>query len=198
MFDWASLIFAVVSIFVAIGSLMIFANPALTGEAVGGSQIFSSLMPAYLLPGIAALFVARHTRAFRPLWFVRALGVLGVALIVFYVTLEVRHGFKGADISFWQSTSDAEQWAYSAAWLMLGIAFLAYGLLRGSIEARAASAALIVLAAVKITLFDLAGIDGFWRALSFLFLGAVLIGIGLVYQKLIFGPSRNPPAVEPV
>ncbi len=198
VFEWASLMFAVISIFTAVGSLMIFANPALTGETVGGSQIFSSLMPAYLLPGIAALFVARHTRAFRPRWFVRALGVLGVALIAFYATLEVRHGFKGPDISFWRSTSDAEQWAYSAAWLMLGIAFLAYGLLRGSLEARAASAALIVLAALKITLFDLAGIDGFWRALSFLFLGAVLIGIGLVYQKLIFGPPRNQPAVEPV
>jgi uncharacterized membrane protein len=30
-----------------------------------------------------------------------------------------------------------------------------------------------------------------WRALSFLCLGAVLIGIGLVYQKLVFARPTN-------
>ena len=124
----------------------------------------------------------------------RALGILGVALIAAYVTLEVRHAFHGPIISIWQSTSDAEHWTYSAAWLLLGVAFLGYGLLRGSVEARAASAALITLTAVKVTFFDLAGIGGFWRALSFLMLGAVLIGIGLVYQRLIFAPPRRDPA----
>ncbi len=90
--------------------------------------------------------------------------------------------------------SDAESWAYSVAWLLLGLVFLGYGLLRGSLEARIASAALIVLAALKVTLFDLAGIGGFWRAASFICLGAVLIGIGLVYQKIIFA---KPATVEP-
>ncbi len=94
----------------------------------------------------------------------------------------------------WLETSDAESWAYSVAWLLLGIVFLGYGLLRGSLEARIASAALIVLAALKVTLFDLAGIGGFWRAASFICLGAVLIGIGLVYQKIIFA---KPAQAEP-
>ena len=89
-------------------------------------------------------------------------------------------------------TSAPEHWAHSFAWLLLGIAFLGYGLLRHSLEARIASAALIVLAALKITLFDLAGIGGIWRALSFICLGAVLIGIGLVYQRLVFAaPQRT-------
>jgi uncharacterized membrane protein len=174
---------------------MLAANPLFNGDRIGGSTIFSTLIPAYLIPGIAALVVARHTRPFRPEWYVRAAGILGVVLIILYVSLEVRHAFQGPNISLSQDTTAPEHWAHSFAWLILGLMFLGYGLLRRSLEARIASAALIVLAAVKITLFDLAGIGGIWRALSFLCLGAVLIGIGLVYQKIVFAasPSKSDP-----
>jgi uncharacterized membrane protein len=41
---------------------------------------------------------------------------------------------------------------------------------------------------------NMTGIGGFWRAFSVICLGAVLIGIGLVYQKLIFArPQQAPP-----
>ena len=40
----------------------------------------------------------------------------------------------------------------------------------------------------------LTGTGGLWRALSVICLGVVLIGIGLAYQKLIFG---RPPAAPP-
>ena len=61
-------------------------------------------------------------------------------------------------------------------------------------EARLASAALVVLSVLKVFLYDLTGIGGFWRAFSVICLGAVLIGIGLVYQRLIFArPQTAPP-----
>jgi uncharacterized membrane protein len=186
VFNIASMLAGVGAIGFASLGLLLVSNPLFSGDYVGGATVFSSLLPAYLIPGIAALFVARHTRAFRPEWYVHAAGILGVVLIATYVSLEVRHAFQGPNISLYQDTSAAEHWAHSFAWLVLGIAFLGYGLLRRSLEARIASAALIVLAALKITLFDLAGIGGIWRALSFLCLGAVLIGIGLVYQKIVF------------
>ena len=79
------------------------------------------------------------------------------------------------------------------AWLGLGLAFLGYGLWRGSREARLASAALVVLSVLKVFLYDLTGIGGFWRAFSVICLGGVLIGIGLVYQKLVFARPQAPP-----
>jgi uncharacterized membrane protein len=191
VFEVASIAFGAFSIGFATVGLLGVANPYFTNEAIGGRALFSSLLVGYLLPGLAALFVARHARSLRPECFTRAAGILAVALIFFYVTLEVRHAFLGERISKWLGTSDAESWAYSFAWLLLGILFLGYGLLRGSLEARMASAILVVLAALKVTLFDLAGIGGFWRAASFICLGAVLIGIGLVYQKFVFA---KPPA----
>jgi uncharacterized membrane protein len=86
----------------------------------------------------------------------------------------------------WRDSSASEIYAYSGVWLLLGVGMLAYGLLRNSLEARVASALVVLLAVAKVFLFDLAGLEGAQRAASFIVLGAVLIGIGLVYQKLEF------------
>jgi len=190
--DVASLLFGVAAILSTVFGLLLWQNPALTGEPVAGSVPFSSLLPAYLLPGLMALFVARNARFSRPNWYVTTAGILAIVLIVTYVTLAVRHAFQGADIHLMRDTSDAEMWAYSVAWLLLGIAFLAYGIWRGSHEARYASAALVTLATLKVFTYDLADVEGLWRALSFICLGAVLIGIGYVYQRFIF--ARSPAA----
>lgn len=191
IFEAASLVFGAGSVLLAVFGLALSANPLFSGEWVGGRVLFSSLLPAYLVPGVAALYMARSGRGIQSDRYLRVIGAMAVGLITLFVTLEVRHAFQGPEISIDLPTSDSEQWAHSFAWLVLGVAFLSYGLLRGSLEARIASAVLIVLAALKITIFDLAGIGGLWRALSFLCLGAVLIGIGLVYQKIVFAPPAN-------
>ncbi|MGD0722792.1 MAG: DUF2339 domain-containing protein, partial [Roseiarcus sp.] len=89
-------------------------------------------------------------------------------------------------------TGDGEFYAYSALWLTLGLLALAYGVVARSKPARLASAALVALTVLKVFLLDLAGLEGVLRALSFLGLGGALIGIGLVYQKLIFGRPTDP------
>ncbi|HWX14781.1 MAG TPA: DUF2339 domain-containing protein [Methylocella sp.] len=54
---------------------------------------------------------------------------------------------------------------------------------------RLASRLFVVAAVLKVFLYDLAQLEGILRALSFIGLGAVLIGIGLAYQKLVFHRS---------
>jgi uncharacterized membrane protein len=123
-----------------------------------------------------------------------------MALLFGWVTLEVRHAFQGEVIAIWKRASQAEIWSYSAAWLALGLLFLAYGIWRGTREPRLASAALVFLAVIKVFLYDLTGTGGLWRALSVICLGVVLIGIGLAYQKLIFArpaPAPDPSVVPP-
>jgi uncharacterized membrane protein len=199
IFRAASLIAGVVAAGFTLIGLGVLENPLFVSDPVGGRTIFSTLVPAYLLPGAVAAIAARAARGVRPNWYVTGLAVLALVLLFGYVTLEVRHAFQGERISFFRRTFAPEIWSYSVAWLALGLAFLAYGLMRGSLEARLASAALIVLSVVKVFLFDLSGITGLWRALSFIVLGLVLMGIGLVYQKLIFakpafaaGPKAAP------
>src|SRR5689334_21631682 len=124
VFDMAAMIFGGIAVLFAVLGLLLAQHPAFTAEAVGGGSVFSTLLLAYFLPGIMALFVARHARFTRPAWYATTAGVLAIVLIISYVTLEVRHIFQGAVIDLNLTTSDAELWAYSAAWLLLGIAFL--------------------------------------------------------------------------
>jgi uncharacterized membrane protein len=192
VFRFASIAFGVIAVLFAASGLLLFENPWLrTSEHIAGPVIFSSLFLAYLVPGIAAAFIARHARGVRPGWYVTGLYILAGVLVFFNVTLEIRHAFQGERIGLFRATSGAEHWAYSFGWLMLGIAYLAYGIWRGAGVARLASAILVLLAVIKVFLFDLAGLTGLWRALSFITLGGVLIGIGLAYQKLVFA---RPPA----
>jgi uncharacterized membrane protein len=69
------------------------------------------------------------------------------------------------------------------------VLLLIAGFLLRSQPARMASAAVVTLTIAKVFLVDMAGLEGIFRALSFIGLGAVLVGIGLLYQKLLF-PSR--------
>ena len=195
VFRWASIILGGIAVVFAAFGLLLVENPWLrTSERIAGTIVFSSLFLAYFVPGIAAAFLARHARGVRPSWYVTGLYILAGVLVFFYVTLEIRHIFQGESIGLLRSTSGAEHWAYSVGWLALGIIYLAYGIWRGAGVARLASALLVLLAVIKVFLFDLAGLTGLWRALSFITLGGVLIGIGLAYQKLVFARPAAPPA----
>ena len=77
----------------------------------------------------------------------------------------------------------------SAAWLLFGAALLGGGLWLRSLPLRIASAAVLVLTVLKVFLIDMSNLTGIWRALSFLGLGAVLIAIGWLYQRLLFPPA---------
>jgi len=194
VFRFASLAFGVLSAVFIVFGLGIVENPLLNSEPIRGIPVFSSLLLAYLFPGLAAVLLARASRGLRPDWYVTGAAVLAMLLLFGYVTLEVRHLFQGDVIAIWRPASQPEIWAYSAAWLALGLIFLAYGIVRGTREPRLASAALVFLSVIKVFLYDLMGTGGLWRALSVICLGVVLIGIGLAYQKLIFArPSGTPP-----
>jgi len=196
VFRVASYAFAILSALFIVFGLGIVENPLLSSDRIAGAPVLSSLLLAYLVPGIAAGLLARAARGVRPDWYVTGAAVLAMALLFGYVTLEVRHLFQGEVIDIWKAAGAAELWSYSAAWLALGLLLLGYGIWRGTREPRLASAALVVLAAVKVFLYDLTGMGGLWRALSVICLGAVLVGIGLVYQRLVFarppGPGARP------
>lgn len=71
VFDTASLVLGAGAIALAAFGLAIATNPYLTGDEVTGRTIFSSLLPAYLMPGLCALyqrliFTERETRPRAP------------------------------------------------------------------------------------------------------------------------------------
>ncbi len=114
-------------------------------------------------------------------------------LALLYLSLEVRRLFHGPVLPV-GPTTDAEQYAYSAAWLVFGVALLAIGAALRSQPVRIASAAVMVLTVLKVFLVDMSDMEGIYQALSFIGLGAVLMGIGWFYQRLLFPHRAAAPA----
>jgi uncharacterized membrane protein len=189
----ASLIAGVLGAALIASAHLITVNPLFTGEPVGTGRVFNQLLPGYLLPALAAAWVAFAARPVRPRWYVLMLAALSLVLAFTYVTLMVRHAFWGPVLDR-PRVLDAENWTYSAVWLVFGIAILAAGILLRSTMVRAASGAVIAIVVLKVFLFDMAALTGALRAASFLGLGVTLIVIGRLYQRLLMrtAAERSP------
>lgn len=182
---YGSLAAGVVSVLFILGQHFAVLNPLFTDESTGRIPVFNLLFLAYLLPAIAAGVLALYARDKRPYWYSAMLAAVAALLLFAYATLSVRRLFKGEFIALWSGMEQIETYSYSALWLVMGVALLAGGVRLRSQVLRIASAALIAIAVLKVFLFDMSELEGVLRALSFIGLGAVLIGIGLFYQRLL-------------
>lgn len=189
VYRWGSLIFRTLSLVLCAGGLLLVANPLLTEEEILGGPLFNALIPAYLLPAILAAGLALLERRARPRPYSLTSAVLSLLLFTAYVGLAIRRIAAGPQLALWQGFSQGEQWSYSLALLLIGILLLGLGFVFNSRVARLVSAVYLVLAVLKVFIVDLANLEGVLRALSFIGLGLVLIGIGLVYQRLL---ARRP------
>jgi uncharacterized membrane protein len=178
-------------LFVIVFGLGAGVGPWQTGEPVGGPFINLVLL-GYGIPALLAGVLAYMTRDARPRWYSTIAAVVALGLALGYLSLEVRTLYHGPVLTE-GATSDAEQYTYSAVWLVFGVALLAAGIALRSLPLRIASAAVVVLTVLKVFLIDMSDLTGIYRALSFLGLGVVLIGIGWFYQRLLF-PRAQPPA----
>ncbi|MBX3575752.1 MAG: DUF2339 domain-containing protein [Rhizobiaceae bacterium] len=188
---FGSLAAGVVSMAMAVIQHFLVLNPLYTDESTGTLPVFDLLFLGYLLPAAAAGLLALYARGKRPKWYSAALALIGAALAFCYATFSVRRVFQGEFIALWRGMSQAETYTYSALWLVLGVMLLALGLFFRSYVLRVASAVLIVIAVAKVFLFDMSELEGVLRALSFIGLGAVLIGIGLFYQRMLVRTAKG-------
>ena len=113
-----------------------------------------------------------------------------MTLALFYLTLEVRRLFHGPILA--GPTTDAEQYSYSTVWLAFGIVLLAIGFALRSQPARLLALGVVALTIAKVFIIDTASISGIYRALSVIGLGVVLLGIGWLYQRLLYPRTRAP------
>lgn len=190
---YGSLAVGVMSIASIVVQHFFWLNPLFTDEATGGIPVFNLLFLAYLLPAVAAGGLAFYARGKRPKWYSAMLALVASLLAFSYATLSVRRVFKGEFIGLWSGMEPLETYSYSALWLVLGVVLLTLGVWLGSQVLRIASAALISIAVLKVFLFDMSELEGVLRALSFIGLGVVLIGIGLFYQRLLTHSARERP-----
>jgi uncharacterized membrane protein len=182
-----ALVVAALTLFGIMLGLCLIDNPMVTGKPVGGI-FYNLILLGYGVPAALAVTLALVAHATRPMPYRAVATVVAVVLGLLYLSLEVARVFQGPSLGFGPA-SDAERYTYSAIWLAYGVALLGTGIVMQSKLARLASAAIILLTVGKVFLIDMGALPGAWRALSFIGLGLVLVGIGLLYQRLLF-PAR--------
>lgn len=201
VFAYGSMVAGVISMVSVLTTHLGGLNPYFTGELLGSMPVLDLLFIGYLLPGLAYAGLAWYARGKRPQPYVMALAVSGAVLAFAWATLGVRRFWQGQSIADWKGFLEGETYTYSVVWLLLGVVLLALGSKFNAKSIRLASAVLVFVAVLKVFLIDMSNLEGFLRALSFIGLGAVLIGIGLFYQKILSsksgGGDEPPPGPEP-
>jgi uncharacterized membrane protein len=196
VFRYGSMVIGVLSILSILGAHLIGLNPYFSGELLGSIPFFDLLLIGYLLPGLGYAGLAWYARGKRPVPYVTVLAVAAAVLVFAWATLSVRRFWQGQNIADWKGFLESETYTYSVVWLLLGVLLLVLGSRFNAKSIRIASAVLVFVAVLKVFLIDMANLEGFLRALSFIGLGAVLIGIGLFYQKILSGKAGAEPQQE--
>jgi len=190
VFRYGGMALGLLSMLSVLAAHLVGLNPYFSGELLGRIPVFDLLFIGYLLPAIGYAGLAWYARGRRPLPYVTALAVSGAVLAFAWASLSVRRFWQGESIADWKGFLQGETYTYSVVWLVLGVLLLVAGSRFDAKSIRIASAVLVFIAVLKVFLVDMSNLEGFLRALSFIGLGGVLIGIGLFYQRIL--SARGP------
>jgi uncharacterized membrane protein len=192
--DIGALVIAALTLAAIVLGLGMIENPFFTGAPVGG-RFVNLVLLGYGLPAVLTAILALISRGVRPKEYSAVAVVTAVALALVYLSLEVRTLYHGEVLND-DVTTDAEQYTYSAVWLAFGVTLLVVGMVLRSQAVRLASAAVVILTVLKVFLIDMSDLTGIYQSLSFIGLGIVLLGVGWLYQRLLF-PRRAPAPSSP-
>jgi uncharacterized membrane protein len=133
----------------------------LQDRATHSQGVFTALLSIFYL----TLFAFAYKRNAKNSLLYRMLG--GLSLL--FLTLAIAIEFDG-------------RWV-TLLWTLEGVAGLMLGISRQAKAMRVAALAVLGATVIKIFVFDLAALDALSRIISFLVLGAVLLGVSFLYQK---------------
>jgi uncharacterized membrane protein len=163
------------------------------GLAVGhvapvvGWPIVNNTLVAFLAPAAAAAMLALRAEQAGEVRLSRICGGSAIVAGLGYVLMQVRVMFPELDwAAGWASSEHRVRlFAYSFALIGYGLALLLIGLRTRRRDLRIAAIAILLAATMKAFLLDLSGLEGLWRAASFIGLGFSLMGIAYLYRLLL-------------
>jgi uncharacterized membrane protein len=171
---------------------LILHNPLWTEQAVGSWPIANLLLPAY---GVAIGLVVR-LRDLPAAASHRLRSAFDTAIMVLIPLLalsELRQLFSGSVLL--SPVGQQEDLLRSMLAIAVALGFLGWGVRTGQRSWRIGSLVLMLLAVIKVFIFDAAGLEGLARIASFFALGVCLIGIGWFYSRQLVSKSAADSAV---
>ncbi|MGR5548492.1 DUF2339 domain-containing protein [Vibrio sp. DNB22_12_1] len=157
--------------------------------------VFNMLSLGWLLPAVI-LLVTTYKR-WNTLQIPRpVVASFGLILATAWLGMSVRQFWQPVSMTLAQPTGMAELFTYSIAGLIVGSILTWVGATRKAMTIQRIGLAVLACVALKVFLWDVSSLDGFWRAISFLGLGASLIGLGWLFQKLHRSVAESVEQVE--
>src|SRR5713101_1490386 len=160
---------------------------------------FATYAVAIAVLGGIAIFGERHASE-QEMVFIRV-AVVGVNLLALIaLTWEASGYFDRQQLASsvrvladYRQLSLARDFSYSAIWLIYGAVLMTIGFRQRSAFVRWQSLLLIAFTVGKVFFYDVSQLGGSYRILSFIGLGAVLLGISFIYQRdwLKLSPSSS-------
>jgi uncharacterized membrane protein len=151
---------------------------------------FATYAVAVAVLGGIAIFGKRHVSG-RGMPFLHA-AVIGINLLALIaLTLEASDYFDRKMLAgghygtyhFYRDVSLERGFSYSAIWLIYGAILMAIGFRNRSAFVRWQALILIAFTTGKVFIYDVSRLGGSYRIVSFIALGAVLLGISFIYQR---------------
>lgn len=157
---------------------LLLLNPVFVAQTVGPVPVANLATGHMALVAIWLWLFARYAKHALPLQ------SLSLGAMILTALATVRQAMQGSIMSG-GNIDTGENYLYSAALLVLAIAWLARGMIAGSRLLRLAGLGLLTAVTLKVFLIDAAALTGVLRILSFLGLGIALIGIGWAYGRVM-------------
>lgn len=182
----AALILSAVGVFRVIWFDFVILNPLFDPQSVGPVPIANFATAHFAAVSAWLWLLASRLPARLP-----AKGAsLGMMIVTAGIT--VRQAFQGNLLSG-AEVSNAENYVYSAAFMLLAIVWLTLGIRSGLALLRLAGLLLLTVVTLKVFLVDAAALSGLLRIVSFLGLGIALIGIGWAYGRVMQPKNEKSP-----
>lgn len=158
-----------------------FVWPIFNSRAISGLIIVACL-------GIAASLYSQDWRAVEDkVFFKGLLGISAHLMALAVLSVEALDYFENLGLPLASQLSLSIIWAgYGGVLLLLGLRF------RDDRGLRLLALILLSVTTVKVFLLDLAGLNRFYRIISFIVLGAVLLTVSFFYQKRLRAALREP------
>ena len=115
---------------------------------MSAATFINLLLLAYALPAVLALLLSYAVAGQRRAAYANTIAAGALIMALSYLTFEIRQLYHGPVLTR-GATTGAEQYTYSIAWLVFGVALLGVGIILNSQRARLASAAVIALTILK-------------------------------------------------
>ncbi|MFA0141179.1 DUF2339 domain-containing protein [Vibrio kanaloae] len=145
--------------------------------------VFNMLSLGWLLPAIVLLVITY--KRWNTLQLPRSVvASFGLILAAVWLGMSIRQFWQPISMTLAQPTGMAELFTYSIAGLIVGGLLTWVGATRKAMTIQRIGLAVLACVALKVFLWDVRSLDGFWRAICFMGLGMSLIGLGWLFQKL--------------